>query len=52
MPTMGPIHARFEGLQVETALLQTDVVIEGPAADVKGSSVSPSRVAAFRTSSR
>jgi len=29
------IYGRFEGLQVETALLQTDLVIEGPAADVK-----------------
>ena len=28
-------YGRFEGLQVETALLQTDLVIEGPAADVK-----------------
>lgn len=34
---VGPntIYGRFEGLQVETALLQTDLVIEGPAADVK-----------------
>ena len=29
------IYARFEALQVETALLQTDTVIEGPLADVK-----------------
>jgi hypothetical protein len=29
------IYGRFEGLQVETALLQTDLVIEGPAAGVK-----------------
>jgi hypothetical protein len=29
------IYSRFEALQVETALLQTDLVIEGPAADVK-----------------
>jgi len=34
---VGPntIYGRFEGLQVETALLQTDLVVEGPAADVK-----------------
>ena len=32
---MNTIYTRFEGLQVETALLQTDVVTEGPAADVK-----------------
>ena len=32
---MNTIFGRFEALQVETALLQTDVVIEGPAADVK-----------------
>jgi hypothetical protein len=29
------IYGRFEGLQVETALLQTDLVLEGPLADVK-----------------
>lgn len=29
------IFGRFEALQVETALLRTDVVIEGPVADVK-----------------
>ena len=28
------IYARFEGLQVETAVLQTDLVIEGPSADI------------------
>jgi hypothetical protein len=34
---IGPntFYARFEGLQVETALLQADLVIEGPAADIK-----------------
>lgn len=34
---MGPntIYGRVEGLQVETALLLTDRVIEGPAADIK-----------------
>jgi hypothetical protein len=32
---MNTIYGRFEALQVETALLQTDTVIEGPAADVK-----------------
>jgi hypothetical protein len=29
------IYGRFEALQVETALLQTDTVIDGPAANVK-----------------
>jgi hypothetical protein len=29
------LYGRFEALQVETALLQTDVVAEGPAADVR-----------------
>jgi len=29
------IYGRFEALQVETALLQTDTVLEGPAANVK-----------------
>jgi hypothetical protein len=29
------LYTRFEGLQVETALLLTDLVVEGPAADVK-----------------
>jgi hypothetical protein len=32
---MNTMFGRFEALQVETALLQTDAVIEGPAADVK-----------------
>ena len=34
---VGPntFYGRFEGLQVETALLLTDVPVEGPAADVK-----------------
>ena len=32
---MSTFYGRFEALQVETALLQTDVVLEGPAADVK-----------------
>jgi hypothetical protein len=34
---VGPntLYGRFEGLQVETALLLTDAVIDGPAADVK-----------------
>ena len=32
---LNTIYGRFEGLQVETALLQTDLVLEGPAADVK-----------------
>jgi len=32
---MNTVYARFEALQVETALLQTDVVVNGPAADVK-----------------
>ena len=32
---MNTIYGRFEALQVETALLQTDAVVEGPAADVK-----------------
>ena len=32
---MNTIYGRFEALQVETALLQTDTVIEGAAADVK-----------------
>ena len=34
---VGPntLYGRFEGLQVETALLQTDLVLEGPLADVK-----------------
>ena len=34
---VGPntLYGRFEGLQVETALLQTDLVVEGPSADVK-----------------
>jgi hypothetical protein len=36
---VGPntIYGRFEGLQVETALLQKDLVVEGPAATVKDS---------------
>ena len=29
------LYGRFEALQVETALLQSDVALEGPAADVK-----------------
>jgi len=29
------LYGRFEGLQVETALLQTDEAIDGPSADVK-----------------
>ncbi len=29
------LYGRFEGLQVETAILLTDVVVEGPLADVK-----------------
>src|SRR5438105_8900694 len=32
---MNTVYARFEALQVETALLQTDVVVSGLAADVK-----------------
>ena len=32
---MNTVYARFEALQVETALLQTEVVVNGPAADVK-----------------
>src|SRR5579864_5330872 len=34
---VGPntVYGRFEGLQVETALLRTDLVLEGPLADVK-----------------
>ena len=32
---MNTMFGRFEAVQVETALLQTDVLIEGPAADVK-----------------
>lgn len=32
---MNTLYARFEATQVETALLQTDVLPEGPAADVK-----------------
>lgn len=34
---VGPdtIYGRFEGLQVETALLQTDLILESPLADVK-----------------
>ena len=32
---LNTIYGRFEGLQVETALLQTDLVVEGPLADVK-----------------
>ena len=32
---MTTFYGRFEGLQVETALLQSDVVVEGPAADRK-----------------
>jgi hypothetical protein len=29
------VYGRFEGLQAETALLQSDLVVEGPLADVK-----------------
>jgi hypothetical protein len=32
---MNTMFGRFEAVQVETALMQTDVVLEGPAADVK-----------------
>jgi len=32
---MNTLYGRFEALQVETALLQSGLVIEGPAADVK-----------------
>jgi len=32
---MGTVYGRFEALQVETALLQTGEVVEGPAAEVK-----------------
>jgi hypothetical protein len=32
---MNTVYSRFDALQVETALLQTDRVISGPAADVK-----------------
>ena len=32
---MNTVYGRFEGLQVETALLQTDLVTTGPAAGVK-----------------
>ena len=32
---MDTVYGRFEALQVETALLQTDSVVYGPAADVK-----------------
>ena len=32
---MNAVYGRFEAVQVETALLQTDTVVEGPAADVK-----------------
>jgi hypothetical protein len=32
---MNTLYGRFEAVQVETALLQTDVVPEGPAADVE-----------------
>jgi hypothetical protein len=32
---MNTIYGRFEALQVETALLQTDMIVTGPAADVK-----------------
>ena len=32
---MNTFYGRFEAVQVETALLQTDAVVEGPAADVK-----------------
>jgi hypothetical protein len=32
---LNTVYARFEGLQVETGLLQTDLILEGPAADVK-----------------
>ena len=32
---MNTFYGRFEALQVETGLLQTDLVVEGPAADVK-----------------
>jgi hypothetical protein len=32
---MNTAYGRFEALQVETALLQTDTVVEGPAANVK-----------------
>ena len=29
------VYGRFEGLQVQTVLLQTDLIVEGPAADLK-----------------
>ena len=29
------VYSRFEALQVETALLQTDLVVDAPAADIK-----------------
>jgi hypothetical protein len=32
---LNTLYGRLEGVQVETALLQTDLVVEGPAADVK-----------------
>jgi hypothetical protein len=32
---MNTIYGRFEALQAETAILQTDIVVEGPAAAVK-----------------
>jgi hypothetical protein len=32
---LNAIYGRFEAVQVETALLQTDVVVEGPAGDIK-----------------
>jgi hypothetical protein len=32
---MNTVYGRFEALQVETALLQTDLVVEGPAATIK-----------------
>ena len=32
---LNTVYGRFEAVQVETALLQTDTVVEGPAADTK-----------------
>jgi len=32
---LNTVYTRFEAVQIETALLQTDVVVTGPEADVK-----------------